>query len=189
MNQPHFKITISKSCHENWESMTPNEKGKHCLVCQKTVVDFTSMTDAQIIDYFQNYKGSTCGRFYESQVERPIAPLSNIKTKTHWAWLFSAFLLPLSVKAQTNAPFNIELAEKYVKNYEQQITHKEKSSKKHNQNPKEEEKTVELSNILMGDTNLEEPPLSFKSSEEILADMFQSLKNWLIQFLLFLKTL
>ena len=25
-------------------------------------------------------------------------------------------------------------AEKYVKNYEQQITHKEKSSKKHNQN-------------------------------------------------------
>lgn len=146
MNQPHFKITISKSCHENWESMTPNEKGKHCLVCQKTVVDFTSMTDAQIIDYFQNYKGSTCGRFYETQLERSIYPASKMSLKNRWAWVLSTLLLPLSMNAQTpkhKEPIKFEQSHKLKQAKPNKPSQKKKTNHTNSQNPL-------ITNIVMG---------------------------------------
>lgn len=40
-----FKLNIAKPCREEWQNMTPNELGRHCQNCQKTVVDFSSKTD------------------------------------------------------------------------------------------------------------------------------------------------
>jgi hypothetical protein len=36
-------LQINKPCHENWGAMTPNERGRHCASCDKTVVDLTVM--------------------------------------------------------------------------------------------------------------------------------------------------
>lgn len=47
-----MKITIPKPCDEKWESMTPQEKGRFCAVCSKTVRDFTNDSDDEILDYF-----------------------------------------------------------------------------------------------------------------------------------------
>jgi hypothetical protein len=66
-------LSIADPCHENWNQMLPEEKGRFCLSCQKTVVDFTNMTDGQIFDYFKNYKGNTCGQFTRDQLDRNIA--------------------------------------------------------------------------------------------------------------------
>jgi len=44
-----MKLTIPKPCHENWDEMTPNEKGRFCSICSKTVKDFTKLSDAEII--------------------------------------------------------------------------------------------------------------------------------------------
>lgn len=72
MRQPKsIKITIPEPCHENWEAMSPNEKGRHCDKCAKTVVDFTAMSDSTIIQYLQNNKNA-CGRFYNHQLNRDI---------------------------------------------------------------------------------------------------------------------
>jgi hypothetical protein len=68
-----IQLSIADPCHENWNSMLPEEKGRFCLSCQKTVVDFTDMTDGQVFDYFKNYKGSTCGQFTADQLNRNIA--------------------------------------------------------------------------------------------------------------------
>ncbi|HRD37580.1 MAG TPA: hypothetical protein PLC65_03020 [Bacteroidia bacterium] len=47
-----MKIEINKPCHENWDAMTPNEKGAFCLVCTKDVIDFSKQTLDEIKDFF-----------------------------------------------------------------------------------------------------------------------------------------
>lgn len=67
---PSLRITIPQPCHEDWNAMTPAQQGRHCASCNKLVMDFTAMSDAQIIAYFQSAKGNTCGRFYNNQLDR-----------------------------------------------------------------------------------------------------------------------
>ena len=67
---PSLRITIPEPCHEDWNAMTPAQQGRHCASCNKIVMDFTTMSDAQIIAYFQSTKGNTCGRFYNNQLNR-----------------------------------------------------------------------------------------------------------------------
>jgi hypothetical protein len=52
--------------------MNLNEKGRFCLSCSKTVVDFSAMSDKQLYDYFNNYTGNTCGRLTDDQLNRNI---------------------------------------------------------------------------------------------------------------------
>lgn len=74
MNQP--TLTIPKPCHENWEGMTPEDKGRFCGMCQKTVVDFTEMAPSEIGHFFQEHKGQKiCGRFRGDQLAQPTEPL------------------------------------------------------------------------------------------------------------------
>lgn len=62
-----MKITIPKPCHENWSDMTPEEKGKFCAVCSKTVHDFTGFSDEELVACF-NSEENICGRFREDQL-------------------------------------------------------------------------------------------------------------------------
>jgi len=62
MKSPSIKINIENPCHENWHNMLSAEKGKFCQSCQKTVVDFTRMTNKAIIDHLTNNTGKVCGR-------------------------------------------------------------------------------------------------------------------------------
>lgn len=66
-----MKISISTPCHENWDAMTPNEKGAFCLVCQKTVIDFSKKTVDEIKNFFVELPQTetVCGRFKEEQLE------------------------------------------------------------------------------------------------------------------------
>ncbi|KFF21567.1 TonB-dependent receptor plug domain-containing protein [Chryseobacterium sp. JM1] len=65
-----MKITIPKPCHENWETMTPEEKGRFCSVCSKTVRDFTVASDQEIIEAFSDPSMDICGNFNASQLNR-----------------------------------------------------------------------------------------------------------------------
>ncbi len=65
-----MKITIPKPCHENWEMMTPEEKGRFCSVCSKTVRDFTVASDAEIVEAFSESTENICCNFYDSQLNR-----------------------------------------------------------------------------------------------------------------------
>ena len=68
-------IIIPNPCSANWDEMTPNDKGKHCGSCNKTVVDFTTMNAEQIKHYLNSSKmQKVCGHFKTTQVSvsRPI---------------------------------------------------------------------------------------------------------------------
>ena len=43
-----FQLQIPEPCHESWEKMNPVEQGRFCNSCQKAVIDFTGMSDAQL---------------------------------------------------------------------------------------------------------------------------------------------
>jgi hypothetical protein len=64
-----MKISIPTPCNENWNDMTPEQQGAFCKVCSKVVVDFSAMSDEEVISYFERKKEEkTCGRFRASQL-------------------------------------------------------------------------------------------------------------------------
>ncbi|OIQ18084.1 MAG: hypothetical protein BM557_07660 [Flavobacterium sp. MedPE-SWcel] len=66
-----MKVIIPNPCHENWNKMTPVEKGRFCSSCQKKVHDFTNVSDKEIKSILNNDK-STCGRFRHDQLNRDL---------------------------------------------------------------------------------------------------------------------
>src|SRR5688500_12073448 len=97
-----LNLIIPTPCHENWDEMSLVEKGKFCGACQKTVVDFTSMSDRQLADFFKKPKSDVCGRFHNDQLEREILiPRKRIP----WIRYFFQFTWPafvLGLKSCTN---------------------------------------------------------------------------------------
>ena len=66
MKKPH----IPNPCHENWDSMTPQSGGRHCKECDKTVKDFTGLTNDEISTYLTEHAGEKiCGRFSSDQLK------------------------------------------------------------------------------------------------------------------------
>jgi TonB-dependent SusC/RagA subfamily outer membrane receptor len=100
-----MKITIPKPCHENWEMMTPKEKGRFCSVCSKTVMDFTVASDAEIVEVFSTSKENICGNFYESQLNRNLqySYINSLFTKFAVGFILTTGGF-VSVNAQQNKP-------------------------------------------------------------------------------------
>jgi hypothetical protein len=62
-------VHIPDPCSENWELMSPQEKGRFCSVCSKCVIDFTEKQPEEIQQIFVERKDeSICGRFYSHQL-------------------------------------------------------------------------------------------------------------------------
>ncbi len=94
MERKH-QITIPKPCHENWSKMIPDENGRFCISCSKTVVDFTSMMPEEIQHFFiQNQNKKICGRFNNSQLDTITIQIPNrvLYTQTNY---YKMFLLAL----------------------------------------------------------------------------------------------
>lgn len=69
-----YYLSINDPCHEARDKMSPNEQGRFCASCAKTVVDFTLMSDEEITAFIDKSKGrSLCGNFKASQLDRWMA--------------------------------------------------------------------------------------------------------------------
>ena len=66
-------INIPQPCAEIWAAMTPAGTGRLCASCEKTVIDFSQKSTAEILAYLiQPGHKNTCGRFRAGQVsQRP----------------------------------------------------------------------------------------------------------------------
>lgn len=85
MNKNIFQISIEKPCGEDWKKMTTDANGKFCSSCQKSVIDFTNLSDQQVISLLKNTKGSICGHLSNSQLDRNFKEF--IEPKKSYSWL------------------------------------------------------------------------------------------------------
>jgi hypothetical protein len=99
----NYSISIPKPCHENWNAMTNEEKGKFCAVCSKSVIDFTLMKEQEVHDFIIEHKTQKiCGRFRNEQIT------SNFKLNIPRSAIFQkrsfskAFLLSLFIVMGTS---------------------------------------------------------------------------------------
>lgn len=95
MSKP-IQISIPKPCHENWESMTPVEKGRFCESCQQKVYDFTNSSDREIINILKSEKGA-CGRFRSDQLERNL--ITYKENANFWKAATIAFLSAIGLSS------------------------------------------------------------------------------------------
>jgi len=99
---------MGSPCQFGWQNMTETDKGRHCSQCDKTVVDFTVMTDEQVINYLLQHK-NICGHFNKSQLGRTMAVhLQKPKTKKYWpaiaAMVVAGMFQITTVQAQSSTP-------------------------------------------------------------------------------------
>jgi hypothetical protein len=115
-----LQISIPTPCHEDWNEMTPADKGRHCNHCSKTVVDFTQSKPQEILFYLnQHTSEKLCGRFNPEQIEEPVpTPEDFVKQLNYFRMpllrkIAAIFLFAFSVMAVS---CNDHLTGKVVKN-------------------------------------------------------------------------
>ncbi len=100
-----LQLSIPEPCHQSWHEMTPTQQGRFCNACAKEVVDFSIMSDSEVLNYFSSLKNEKiCGRAYPDQLERAITKPKIIKKAKFWYWNYAAILFlffsKMSIKAQ-----------------------------------------------------------------------------------------
>lgn len=92
-------ISIPAPCSQNWEEMSPTERGRFCSHCKKTVIDFSYLSDTELYQYFQDHTNIACGRFNPLQVNTAILPAKH--HNSYWKKFYkpiAAMLAFLSMK-------------------------------------------------------------------------------------------
>lgn len=89
-----LQLSIPEPCHENWQQMTPTDQGRFCNACAKEVIDFSTMTDIQVLNYFTNITNEkVCGRALPEQLDRTLSRPEQPKKKIFWYWNYIVMFL------------------------------------------------------------------------------------------------
>ncbi|MBP6430523.1 MAG: carboxypeptidase-like regulatory domain-containing protein [Ferruginibacter sp.] len=85
------QLSIPKPCHQNWDKMTPTQQGRFCNACAKQVVDFTTMSDGEVLNFFlKNKTENVCGRTLPQQLNRVLEAPKPIIPNKLWYWKYAA---------------------------------------------------------------------------------------------------
>ena len=98
MSANKLSLTIPKPCLEKWDTMEVAEQGKFCASCQKTVIDFSSASDAIILSALETNK-SICGRLTNNQLNRAL--IKRIEPNSTRIWIAASLLSIIGLGAPT----------------------------------------------------------------------------------------
>ena len=92
--------------------MQPEEQGRYCGACSKTVVDFSGMSDREIVQYLSKAGQRVCGRVAPEQLNRAIAvePAAGKGWRGWWHWVLAGMLISSEVTAQQRVKAETHLA-------------------------------------------------------------------------------
>ena len=88
-----FNFDILVPCQEDWNKMEKKDNGRYCDSCEKIVVDFSNMSNQEMVEYFQNAGGNICGKIQKNRLENNSA---EVKHSNRWASTFKTLGLLLS---------------------------------------------------------------------------------------------
>lgn len=105
-------VQVATPCNEDWSKMTDSDKGRFCEKCATQVVDFTVLTDHEVLAYLAANKGGVCGRFNEDQLNRGLFD-TDTKKKKMWQWAVASFtsLFFLASKSQAQTKTNKQMTQ------------------------------------------------------------------------------
>jgi|GEM_PF-2667687 len=104
MSKTGIEITIPEPCTQQWQHLEPRPGGRFCGACEQLVVDFTRMSDRELLAYFKNHPGDVCGSFHPGQTDRVIAAREDPQKRfllPRLAAAVAGLLLSVAGKAQT----------------------------------------------------------------------------------------
>jgi hypothetical protein len=118
------QLNVPDACHEDWNLMTPEEKGRYCMACRKTVLDFTNMSDREVLQHIAGTSGNVCGRMHSDQVNRNM--MVQRERRLPWLKYFFQFTLPaifvsLKTQAQDDKKPVVEQLQRMQKNAPDQL--------------------------------------------------------------------
>ena len=159
-----MKVSIFEPCPANWENMQIKLHARHCDQCDKSVVDFTKKSRAEIITYLiENPNGSVCGRMNQQQFdikEEDLPELISILSQPRFR--ANAFLILVVVCSSLF--YSCETDSKGVKTIEKPKIEKQKINPIENSSSNDSVKKIKKQHIippveLMGEVSiLPEPP-------------------------------
>lgn len=98
-----IQLSIPEPCQQNWGNMQPNNEGRFCNFCAKTVVDFTDMSDEELLAYFAKpATGSICGRVNNIQLERVLQAPAKPRKRIFLYWQYALTLLLFFTRSNTS---------------------------------------------------------------------------------------
>lgn len=124
-------LRIDKPCTENWNKMTPTERGAYCQKCCKQVLDFTNQTNSQIQTALKNSNGKeVCAKITKDQLSSlnfefeqwQSSATMNVQRMSFYALLFVFGLSMVSCTSQED--------EQRVKTLQQSVSQVLKAEKK-----------------------------------------------------------
>jgi hypothetical protein len=106
-----FQLSIKEPCAQKFDSFTKTTFGGFCESCSKEVIDFTGISQKEIISYFSTANTNTCGRLNKVQlsVNEP-KEINNMNTNfvSKGIAIFGFSLLALCAIPELNAQTSTE---------------------------------------------------------------------------------
>lgn len=89
---------VPNPCHEDWDKLTPEERGHFCTVCETKVWDLSALTRAEAEEFLRSTEGDLCVSYRERangevvHRDAPVVPLSRLMKRLPAAAGFSLAL-------------------------------------------------------------------------------------------------
>lgn len=111
-----YIVSIENPCEKIlWSSMEKSDSGKFCDLCSKNVVDFSVLSDAEIIKIIENPSRDICAKMSPLQTNRLLSNPSKIKN-FHLSKTITTLLLVGSVKGTFASEQNLTKQNQIVVN-------------------------------------------------------------------------
>src|SRR6476661_7562207 len=98
-----FELRIDNPCYQPWTTMSGEGVDRFCSKCSTTVIDFTNLSDSEVIQVIQQSKGPLCGKLRSPQLNRPYF-INNLSRQYQLRRLLAALVLIGAANISIAAP-------------------------------------------------------------------------------------